>query len=78
MPKIILITHQKGGVGKSTLTFNMANALKNDVKVAIVDLDWQGSIYKSRSNSDIPVYSPDHLNEIQNLDFDFIFIDTPP
>ena len=78
MPKIILITHQKGGVGKSTLTFNMANALKNDVKVAIIDLDWQGSIYKSRSNSDIPVYSPDHINEIQSLDFDFIFIDTPP
>ena len=40
MPKIILVTHQKGGVGKSTLTFNMANALKNDVKVAIIDLDW--------------------------------------
>ena len=78
MPKIILVTHQKGGVGKSTLTFNMANALKNDVKVAIVDLDWQGSIYKSRSSSDIPVYPPDHLDEIQNLDFDFIFIDTPP
>ena len=71
MPKIILITHQKGGVGKSTLTFNMANALKNDVKVAIIDLDWQGSIYKSRSNSDIPVYSPDQINEIQSLDFDF-------
>ena len=56
----------------------MASALKNDIKVAILDLDWQGSIYKSRSNSDVPVYSPDHLNKIESLEFDFIFIDTPP
>ena len=38
MPKIILVTHQKGGVGKSTLTFNMANALKNDVKLKVYSL----------------------------------------
>ena len=67
MAKVLAFVNQKGGVGKSTLTFNMANALKNDVKVAIIDLDWQGSIYKSRSNSDVQVYSPDHLNEIQSL-----------
>lgn len=78
MPKVILTTHQKGGVGKSTLTFNMANALKDSVRVAIIDLDLQGSIYKSRSNSDIEVYSSAELRKIQNLDFDFIFIDTPP
>lgn len=39
MSKIILVTHQKGGVGKSTLTFNMASILKNDVKIAIIDFD---------------------------------------
>ena len=43
MPKIILVTHQKGGVGKSTLTFNMALAIKNEAKTAIIDLDLQGS-----------------------------------
>ncbi|MDO5616782.1 MAG: ParA family protein [Cruoricaptor ignavus] len=78
MSKIILITHQKGGVGKSTLTFNMALALHNDAKVAIIDLDLQGSLYKSRNNSEILVFPPSELNNIQNLDFDFIFIDTPP
>lgn len=78
MPKIILITHQKGGVGKSTLTFNMASILKNDVKTAIIDFDLQGSLYKSRSNSDIPVLEKEQINDVQNLDYDFIFIDTPP
>lgn len=78
MPKIILITHQKGGVGKSTLTFNIALALHNDVRVAIIDLDLQGSLYKSRSSSNIPVFPPSELKNIKNLDFDFVFIDTPP
>lgn len=78
MPKIILITHQKGGVGKSTLTFNMASILKNDVKTAIIDFDLQGSLYKSRASSDIPVLEKEQINNVQNLDYDFIFIDTPP
>lgn len=78
MPKIILITHQKGGVGKSTLTFNMASILKNDVKTAIIDFDLQGSLYKSRSSSDISVLEKEQINNVQNLDYDFIFIDTPP
>ena len=78
MPKIILTPHQKGGVGKSTLTFNMASTLRNEVKTAIVDLDLQGSLYKSRANSEIPVFTSEYLNQIQSSDFDFIFIDTPP
>ena len=78
MSKIILVTHQKGGVGKSTLTFNMASILKNDVKTAIIDFDLQGSLYKSRANSEIPIFNKDEIKNIKNLDFDFVFIDTPP
>ena len=78
MSKIILITHQKGGVGKSTLTFNMASILKDDVKTAIIDFDLQGSLYKSRHNSEIPVFNKDYIENINSLDYDFIFIDTPP
>lgn len=78
MSKIILVTHQKGGVGKFTLTFNMASILKNDVKTAIIDFDLQGSLYKSRANSEIPIFNKDEIKNIKNLDFDFVFIDTPP
>ncbi len=78
MPKIILITHQKGGVGKSTLTFNMALAIKTEAKVAIIDLDLQGSLWRSRNSVDIPILSSDNLSKIKKLNYDFIFIDTPP
>lgn len=78
MAKIILSTHQKGGVGKSTLTFNMALALNNEVKVGIIDLDLQGSIWRSRMALDIPVFSADEMKKVIKSDFDFLFIDTPP
>lgn len=78
MSKIILVTHQKGGVGKSTLAFNMASILKDSVNTAIIDLDLQGSLYKSRNSSSVPIYPPNKLDELDNLDYDFIFIDTPP
>lgn len=78
MSKIILTTHQKGGVGKSTLTFNMASALKNDVSVCIIDLDLQGSLYRTKEASDVPIFSSEYINKIEDLDYDFVFIDTPP
>lgn len=78
MSKIILITHQKGGVGKSTITYNMANSLKDDANVAICDLDYQGSLYNSRNYSDVPVYSPDEFEKAVNSGLDFLFVDTPP
>lgn len=44
MSKTILVTHQKGGVGKSALTFNLAVNLRDNAKVCIVDMDSQGSL----------------------------------
>lgn len=41
MSKKILITHQKGSVGKSTLTFNLAQNISENASVAILDLDFQ-------------------------------------
>lgn len=78
MAKIILSTHQKGGVGKSTLTYNLAYNLRDSAKVAMIDLDYQGSLMKIASLSEVPIYSFDKLEEVMNSDFDFIFVDTPP
>lgn len=78
--KIILITHQKGGVGKSTLTFNLANNLAKKAKVAVLDFDLQGSLSQIKSkvtNFDIITFEGT-TDEILNLEYDFIFIDTPP
>ena len=76
--KIISTIHQKGGVGKSTLTFNLANNLKDNAKICIIDVDPQGSIYESRSFSDIDTYHISEFEKVKGLDYDFIFIDTPP
>jgi len=80
MVKIILITHQKGGVGKSTLTFNLAQNISQNTRVAVLDFDLQGSLSQLKglvTDFDIIPYH-DNIEEIRNLDFDFIFIDTPP
>lgn len=46
MGKIIALTNQKGGVGKSTISFNMSTFLaeKYHKKVLVIDLDTQGNI----------------------------------
>ena len=80
MPNVILITHQKGGVGKSTLTFNLAQNIAKSSKVAVIDFDLQGSLSQLKeiiTSFDIIPFVED-INNILNLDYDFVFIDTPP
>ena len=80
MPKIILITHQKGGVGKGTLTFNLAQNIATNSKVAVLDFDLQGSLSQLEelvTDFKIIPYQ-DKLESISELQYDFIFIDTPP
>lgn len=45
------IVHSKGGMGKSTLAFNIAYSLsKNGYKVGLIDFDPQASITKKFHN----------------------------
>ncbi|WP_341221995.1 ParA family protein [Polaribacter atrinae] len=80
MSKIILVTHQKGGVGKSTLTFNLAQNISSSSKVAVLDFDLQGSLSQLKDLvTDFEIIPfKDQIDVIQKLDYDFIFIDTPP
>lgn len=78
MAKIILITHQKGGVGKSTITYNLAVNLKDNAKVCILDMDIQGSLMNINELSEVSIFPAEKLKDLQKSDYDFIFIDTPP
>lgn len=78
MAKIILITHQKGGVGKSTLTFNLAQNLSEHSKVAILDIDAQGSLSQLSKIVDSFEITTDENILTTNDHLDFIFVDTPP
>lgn len=77
---IIVFAHQKGGVGKSTLCLNVALALANDLKVAIADLDPQGSLSDiSDSFTSLTfIPTPSRLSDLKALAFDLICVDTPP
>jgi chromosome partitioning protein len=77
---IIAFAHQKGGVGKSTLCLNVALALAHDLKVAIADLDPQGSLtdISDMFTSVTFVPTPQRLTELKAFPYDLICVDTPP
>ena len=76
--KIITSVHQKEGVGKSTLTFNLANNLRKNAKICIIDVDYQGSLYETKSLSEVDTFHISELQTAKDLQYDFAFVDTPP
>ena len=78
MSKIIALANQKGGVGKSTIAYNLASNIRENAKVCIIDMDSQGSLINISELSEVPIFTADMLNEKIKSDYDFIFIDTPP
>lgn len=86
---IVSLVNQKGGVGKSTITINLARAIQSeDVKVAVIDCDPQGTtttwskINKEQNGGYFPVHKydikdlPDKLEEFK--DYDVVIIDGAP
>jgi chromosome partitioning protein len=89
--KVIVVTNQKGGCGKTTLTMNLAGALGAKSKVLVVDGDPQGSATRwAASASDEKPFSASVMGlanagdkvhrEIKKYidNYDYILIDCPP
>lgn len=89
MPAIITLAHQKGGVGKTTLTLNLYAYLSKNFKCAIVDADPQGSIIDlfeqlkgQKGWRDMHLISRNAFRSFKDLSdleqYDILLIDTPP
>lgn len=90
--RIISLTNQKGGVGKTTLTMQIAGALGNlNRKVLVADIDPQGTALTWSASAPEESPFPAHVinlsaakgkvhNEIRKYvdEYDFIIIDCPP
>ena len=88
MPKIITVAHQKGGVGKTTLSlFLYQHMTMYGANCAVIDTDPQKSIkvlYETLGSNDnwgtLNLIDPDDYSwdQIVKLDYDIIIVDTPP
>ena len=84
MNKIIVVAHQKGGVGKSTIASNLATELAKHYTVNIIDLDLQKSLtyfnnIRRKSNLNafdiINVESAKELMQVINNNKNILLID---
>jgi len=90
MTAILTFAHQKGGVGKSTLSINTAGFFERiGQRVALVDIDPQGSVaklvdaYAGQPGRDLPIIRRGEFSDLPDLlerlrGFDLAIIDTPP
>lgn len=78
--KIITVAHQKGGVGKTTLSLNLAYCFSQGAKVAVIDIDPQGSISGLKdilAKQGIDLIQPKDMEQAKGI-YDIAIIDTPP
>ena len=66
---IIAISHQKGGVGKSTIAWNLALALQKKYDVELVDLDTQKTLtYTNEIRKNQTKYKPLKIRTFQSAE----------
>lgn len=82
--KLVAITNQKGGAGKTTTTMNLAAIAAEHSRVLVVDVDPQQSTtwWASTAGASLPFdFAADtdagNLARLRALPFDVIFVDTP-
>jgi chromosome partitioning protein len=91
MGKIIAVAQQKGGAGKTMIAAQFGAALAEEAKVALLDIDPQGSLTawgrlraaspKARPGLEVVTISGWRLaNELEKLKstHDYVLVDTPP
>lgn len=88
---IVVITNEKGGVGKTTICMNLAASASATKRVLLIDADPQASVQDhldvikaqnpefSASFEFSPGWNPDDLVGLRDMeeDFDLIIVDTP-
>lgn len=73
MNKIIVVAHQKGGVGKSTIASNLAVELSKIHTVRVIDLDLQKSLTyfnNIRKSANLPAFeilNTNSMSELKNI-----------
>jgi len=84
--KVIAVAQQKGGVGKSSMTMNLAASLARTHRVIVIDVDPQetSTQWAENSTESLPFevftdLDPANLVRVRNLstDYDYVLIDTP-